>query len=593
MEWDQYIFKQGSRLVRYLRKKKADPVEEAQQVFLSEVSDRLIYLSKLLCGGNIKILPAEGLGGYKGTCFFLPEKYSRGLSREANIDFYLFRVFYMYGQHKFGHYRKHDAGFGEEKAFNHSLNKSAEVLDFLKNEFDMFSKLYKKVEEAEVFYQMEKEKSREVDYRWLFGKWYALDDSDQLELEELINPVNKRTVTEDKEDEEVTEVAGVSKENARVLKVDTHAQEEYTLTHNFEKIETLDEFSGRWRDFDGSDDMDEHLEAMQELDLRNLVRVDNPVHSVYKTEFIQSLGLMEISADVKTYDFSYPEWDEYHKRYKPDFCKIVYSRHVETNESYTSKVLRDKQKEIVKMTRNAERYLSDYFVKKRLSDGDEPDLDAVVEAFIDIKTGNSPSENLYMSKRKKSKDIAILVLTDCSLSTDGYNNNRRILNVEMDSLLMSGEVWNSFDLLFQIDTFSSRTHSQCFYSTFKAFHENWNQVKTRIGSMESSGYTRIGAALRHATFQLENVKADTKWLLLLSDGKPNDFDTYEGNYGIYDIRKAIREAEQKNIHTSAIAIDSSAKYYLPKMFGINGFTILQHPNELPEALTKFYINLLK
>jgi hypothetical protein len=73
MEWDQYIFKQGSRLVRYLRKEKVDPLEDGNKVALSEISDRLTYLSRLLCGGSINISSAEYVGGWKGTQFFFTQ----------------------------------------------------------------------------------------------------------------------------------------------------------------------------------------------------------------------------------------------------------------------------------------------------------------------------------------------------------------------------------------------------------------------------------------------------------------------------------------------------------------------------------------
>ena len=63
--------------------------------------------------------------------------------------------------------------------------------------------------------------------------------------------------------------------------------------------------------------------------------------------------------------------------------------------------------------------------------GDAPDLDAMVEAYLDRKAGITPSENLYQSRRKRGRDAAILVLTDTSLSTDGYSNNQRVLDLEM------------------------------------------------------------------------------------------------------------------------------------------------------------------
>lgn len=593
MDWDQYLFKKIFAFVTYLQKEKIDPIEEHNKVSLAEMNARLTYLARLLCGCSISISTAENMGGWRGTQFLLPQNYSRGNSKANNINYYIYRVFFMYGQLHLSHYWQDSSAHSDAESYAECAAHAAEVIEYLSTEYPMFGSLYDAVLEAEKNYQQQKYPEKAFRYDWLYGKWYSIDDQEMDNLQALINPVKKKTVSDEKDASEYTEKEGKSKEHATILHVDTKAQEEYTLTHNFEKIETLDTFSGRWRDFDGSDDMDEHSEALQELDLRQLVRVDNPVHSIYKTEFIKSLGMADISADVKTYHFAYPEWDEYHKRYKPDFCQIIYDKQLQKNPASADRILKKNKKFVVQMIRNAERYLSDHYVKKRLFTGDEPDLDAVVEAYVDICTGNAPSENVYIAKRKKTKDIAILVLTDCSLSTDGYTNNRRILDIEKEAIIMAAEVWSKMNLCFQIDTFSSRTHSQCFYTTYKAFHENWNDTKDRLGDLQSSGYTRIGAALRHATYLLNNIKADTKWLLLLSDGKPNDFDTYEGNYGIFDIKKAIKEASQKNIHTSAIAIDSGAKYYLPKMFGINGFTILHHPAQLPEALTKFYINLLK
>jgi nitric oxide reductase NorD protein len=127
----------------------------------------------------------------------------------------------------------------------------------------------------------------------------------------------------------------------------------------------------------------------------------------------------------------------------------------------------------------------------------------------------------------------------------------------------------------------------------KQFHEPWAKGKQRIGTLEPQGYTRIGPAIRHATWILNNVKAEKKWLLILSDGKPNDYDQYEGQYGIHDVKQAIREARQSQVQVSAIAIDISAKFYLPKMLGDHGYNILHHPAHLPNVLLQFYMNILK
>jgi nitric oxide reductase NorD protein len=591
MEWDQFIFKKVMRFIDHLKRQKPDPDVEARTVFLSDVQGRLTHLARLLTGHSISISTAEGVGGWKGNHFFLPSHYAHAFTKEENIQFYLFRVFYLYGQLRLSQYFPSAASYSVAESIQKSQEASPEVIQFLSNEFPNFDSMYHQVLAAEQQFQAHKFPDKPADLSLLYGRWYEQTASDLEAFSALLLPVDKKTVADDSE--EHTEIEAPSKEDSIILKVDTEKQEEYTLTHNFEKIETIDTFSGRWRNFDGADELEEHAEALQELDLRHLVRVDNPVHSIYKTEFINSLGLVESPTLSGVYHFAYHEWDESRRLYKPDFCKIFYANHLEKDASFTQNILAKNKSVLQQMRKKAERYLTDYHVKKRLFNGDEPDLDAVVEAFVDIQTGHTPSENVYYAKRKKNKDIAILILTDTSLSTDGFSNNRRILDVEKEALILASEVWSQMDLMFQIDTFSSRTHNFCTYTTVKAFHENWAQAKDKVGSVKSVGYTRMGPALRHATYILSQLKVETKWILLISDGKPNDFDRYEGNYGIHDVKQAIREATTQGIHVSAIAIESDARYYLPKMFGNGGYTILQHPNQLPEALTKFYINLLK
>jgi nitric oxide reductase NorD protein len=102
------------------------------------------------------------------------------------------------------------------------------------------------------------------------------------------------------------------------------------------------------------------------------------------------------------------------------------------------------------------------------------------------------------------------------------------------------------------------------------------------------GYTRIGAALRHAGSLIEKRDTKNKWVILISDGKPNDYDKYEGTYGINDIKQALREMHASHINTYALAIEAQAKYYLPMMFGTNHFEILTTPMELLQSLALLY-----
>lgn len=153
---------------------------------------------------------------------------------------------------------------------------------------------------------------------------------------------------------------------------------------------------------------------------------------------------------------------------------------------------------------------------------------------------------------------------------------------------MFGEILNEFTIDFSIDCFYSKTRNYTTYLTLKDFDEDWNTAKHKVGAIEPQGYTRIGAALRHSGAMLDTRKTKNKWVILISDGKPNDYDKYEGRYGINDVRQALRELKERQINSYALAIEAKAKYYLPQMFGQNHYQILTTPNELLQSMVKLY-----
>lgn len=225
---------------------------------------------------------------------------------------------------------------------------------------------------------------------------------------------------------------------------------------------------------------------------------------------------------------------------------------------------------------------------KRLAQGDELDIDQVNDLFIDIKAGKSPNENIYESKRKRKKELAILFLIDISLSSDSYVQNQKVLDIEKKAILIMGEVLKDYDVHFQVDAFFSKTRNFCTYITLKHFKQKWTSAISGIGNIQAQGFTRMGPALRHAKVLLDQVDLKSKWIILLSDGKPTDYDKYEGKYGVEDIKQALKELHQNSINIHAIAIEENSKYYLPQMFGKDRFTILSHSEFLPVCLQNIY-----
>jgi nitric oxide reductase NorD protein len=126
----------------------------------------------------------------------------------------------------------------------------------------------------------------------------------------------------------------------------------------------------------------------------------------------------------------------------------------------------------------------------------------------------------------------------------------------------------------------------------KSFTQRYDDTsRGRIQGLKPGYYTRMGAAIRQATQLLGSSKRRSKLLLLLTDGKPNDLDLYEGRYGVEDTREAVLEARRQGLTPFCITIDREAGDYLPYMFGANGYTLIRQPEQLPLRLPQLYRQL--
>ncbi len=105
------------------------------------------------------------------------------------------------------------------------------------------------------------------------------------------------------------------------------------------------------------------------------------------------------------------------------------------------------------------------------------------------------------------------------------------------------------------------------------------------------GYTRIGPALRHAAIGLSRRPAHDRLLFLLTDGKPTDYDRYEGRHGLADVRQAVREADRLGVRVHAITVDRAARDELPAMVGPGRFHLIRTAADLPMALVAAYAAL--
>jgi len=581
MALDEYLYGKIANFFKY--KKREAVLEQNQTVKLDDIKPRLSIFARAITGKPISIYTAEREGGYKNNNFFLPEYYAQFKTKEENLSFYLFRVLYLSVQKNLNINWQEGIDHPIEASRENALKSAEIILPVLFEQFPITEQIHLNLKEL---YTAKASEKKPVDYSFIYGKWMrSLAENNSDKQLQNFNEKAKKAI----KDEIKSILKAKAVEDVISIEIDKKQQEDYVMTHNFEKIDTAEEHDGGWRDFDGDDELDKHSKALEELNMKYTVRVDDTVHSVYQAEFVENITVSE-SADAATKDFylEYDEWDYAKKSYKPNFCKIYPKKIVEKDVAYYKKTLKDNASTLLGLRKMLTNVNNKMQQQRRQTQGEEFDLDALTDLYIDVHSGHTPSEKVYLSKRKKEKDLSILMLLDSSLSTDGYANNNRVIDVEKQVSILFGEILNEFQVDFSIGSFYSKTRNHASYVSLKSFDEDWSKAKYQIGSVEPEGYTRIGVALRHAGALMEKRPTKNKWIILISDGKPNDYDKYEGKYGINDVKQALRELNQKNINSYALAIEANAKYYLPQMFGVNHYEILTTPVELLQSLTKLY-----
>lgn len=581
MAFDEYLFDKISKFVR--KNRKVAPEVEARMVNLDDVKLRLTILARAASGNAIDVFPAEREGGFKQNSYFLPSSISLFPTFQENLSFYFFRTLYLTVQQRLNHNWFKNTEPPLQVAQQRAFETSSEVLKTLYEEYpitrDLHGDFSRYLEEFATDKQL-------PDTTWLYGKW-MMDTQSKAAADVLKNASHK--AAQAPEGSPTTVIMSKGVEQVSSISVDKKQQEDYVFTHNFEKVETADEFSGSWRDFDGADDMQSQADALDELQMQFTVRVDDEAHSVYQAEFVENMTVAE-SADsrVAGHYVSYHEWNYAKQEYKPDFCKVYPTVMQGTDSAYYTSTVKQYASTLMGIRKMLTNLNNKMMQQRRQLQGDEFDLDAITDLFVDVQSGHTPSENIYIANRKKDKDLSILLVLDSSLSSDGYVDGNRVIDVEKQVSILFGEILNEFNVDFSINTFYSKTRSYSTYINLKDFDEDWNVGRNRIGAIQPSGFTRIGAALRHAGALLDARSTKNKWVVLISDGKPNDYDKYEGKYGIQDVKQALRELNAMQINSYALAIEVQAKYYLPQMFGQNHYQVLSTPVELLQSLVRLF-----
>ena len=381
-------------------------------------------------------------------------------------------------------------------------------------------------------------------------------------------------------------------EQVRVVDLGTSPIEENPAVHSFEKVHTAEEYRGGRKRVDAEDELAEHGEALDELDLREVVRSNQRTRSLYRADVLLEGGVGDLEGATPTADaIAYDEWDARHRRYRSGWCHVRAGRLEERRSLAEAARWRHEtamrhRAQIRALRVELARLAQARVWKGRQPDGPDVDVDAVVQRHADLASGHAPPDRLYCARRRHAHDLAILILLDASLSSDAWIAGRRVIDVTRDATLVIGEALAATPATVGVAAFASHTRRDCRFLGIKGFDEPWDGAVRRLASLEPAGYTRIGPALRHATAVLGRVPARRRLVLVVSDGKPTDYDRYEGRYGIADVRQAVREAEQRAVRVFALAVDGAARAHLPALFGRGNYALLPRPDALIGRLAR-------
>ena len=285
--------------------------------------------------------------------------------------------------------------------------------------------------------------------------------------------------------------------------------------------------------------------------------------------------------------YFYDEWDYRRRHYRKNWCVLRELEMHPSSENVVETILEKYSHLVRDIRRSFEALRGDDRMLRRQKNGDDIDIDAVVESYVDVFEGNELTDRLFIKSRKLERDLAVIFMVDVSGSTKGWIND-----AERESLVLLSEALQVLGDRYAIYGFSGMTRKRCELYRIKTFEESYDsKVKARIAGIRPQDYTRMGVTIRHLSDKLLNVDAKTRVLITISDGKPDDYDGYRGEYGIEDTRQALMEAKHAGIHPFCITIDSQAHDYLPHMYGHVNYTMVNDVRKLPLKVSDIYRKL--
>ncbi|MBY0579034.1 MAG: nitric oxide reductase activation protein NorD [Burkholderiales bacterium] len=295
--------------------------------------------------------------------------------------------------------------------------------------------------------------------------------------------------------------------------------------------------------------------------------------------------------------FHYSEWDYQIQLERPSWATVLEKRAKSGDLQIIDDIAAQHKRVISRM-----KFLLDAMQPqgvqriRKLEEGDEIDINAAIRAQIDIRLGTQPDPRIMMRLVRKTRDISVLVLLDLSESTNEKvaGQEHTVLQLTRQACVLLSDAISKAGDPFAIHGFCSDGRHNVEYFRFKDFDQPYDDApKARIAGMTGQLSTRMGAAIRHASYYLKQQKSSKKLLMVVTDGEPADVDVRDPQYLRYDAKKAVEEAGRSGILAYCMSLDPRADQYVSRIFGAKNYMVVDHVERLPEKLPLLYAGLTR
>ena len=360
------------------------------------------------------------------------------------------------------------------------------------------------------------------------------------------------------------------------------------MIFRLESLFSWSEFAQLDRGSDDSDDDEDNQKIAEDLDKITLSQQQNLKSGNIKIDLdLPSASIDDIALGD---GIKLPEWDYKKQQLQADRCLL---QPMLPRDCFAQKLPARLQNTARTIQAQFEKMQTQRHWQKAQPQGEELDLSAWLDFHVQSTVSATAEKGLYQTFRANNRDLSCLLLADLSMSTESYvDDDTQVIDIVKDSLLLFGEALQAVGDEFAMYGFSSVKKEHVRFTLLKNFKERYDdKIRGRIQAIKPGFYTRMGAAIRQASKVLCEQRSAQKLLLILTDGKPNDIDHYEGRFGIEDTHQAIAEANRMGLKPFCITIDQDAQEYLPYLFGHSGFTVIKHSRQLPVRLPQLYHQL--